>query len=223
MPTPRTEPIQILLITDQTLIRTALRMLLDSQPGLRVVSEAGNCADALMLATHRPPDIILFDLDHGGAHAIDCIPQLLAVGPKVRLIVLTGRGDVALHQQAVRLGAVGLVPKATEAETLCKAIERVHAGEAWLERTMMADVLSHAMPTSRPVAPEAVKIATLTEREREVIALLGKGLRNKQIADRLFISEPTVRHHLTSIFGKLAVADRLELVIYAFRHHLIAV
>jgi DNA-binding NarL/FixJ family response regulator len=116
---------------------------------------------------------------------------------------------------------MGVVLKEKAAETLLRAIERVHAGEVWLERAMMASVLSQMTRASQQPDPEAAKIATLTTREREVIALIGEGLRNRQIAERLFISETTVRHHLTSIFAKLEVADRLELVIYAFRHALV--
>jgi DNA-binding NarL/FixJ family response regulator len=117
---------------------------------------------------------------------------------------------------------VGLVLKEKAAEVLLKAIERVHAGEVWLDRTLLASVLGDLTRASlkQPIDPEAIKIATITAREREVIGLIGQGLKNRQIGERLFISETTVRHHLTSIFGKLEVADRLELVIYAYRYGL---
>jgi len=115
-----------------------------------------------------------------------------------------------------------LVLKERSTEILLKAIEKVHAGEVWLERSMIAAVLSEMTRKNerKPTNPEAANIATLTPREREVITLIGEGLRNKQIAQRLFISETTVRHHLTSIFSKLHVSERLELVIYAYRHGL---
>jgi len=105
---------------------------------------------------------------------------------------------------------------------LLKAITKVYAGEIWFDRSMMGSVLSQMSRVGKGnnQDPEAVKMATLTEREREIITLIGEGLKNKQIADRLFISETTVRHHLTSIFAKLEVSDRLELIIYAFRHNL---
>jgi DNA-binding NarL/FixJ family response regulator len=121
------------------------------------------------------------------------------------------------------LGARGLVLKEKAAEVLLQAIMKVHAGEAWLERTMMANVLDALGHTSRhrQTDPEAAKIAMLTARECDVIALLGEGLKNQQIATRLHISETTVRHHLTVIFDKLEVVDRLELVVYAYRHGLV--
>ena len=119
---------------------------------------------------------------------------------------------------------MGLVLKEQAADVLLRAIEKVHAGEVWLERTMVADVLNHLTRRSpAPLGSDENKIATLTAREHEIIALLGEGLKNSQIAKRLFVSETTIRHHLTSIFNKLGVHDRLQLVIYAYRHSLVAI
>src|SRR5204863_7278946 len=139
-----------------------------------------------------------------------------------RVLTLTGVRDPELHRRAVRLGVMGVVVKEKAAEVLLQAIEKVHAGEVWLERAMITRVLREMTRRDEPTQtdPEAAKTATLTAREREVIALIGEGLKNQQIARRLFISETTVRHHLTAIFAKPGVADRLELVIYAYRHGL---
>jgi DNA-binding NarL/FixJ family response regulator len=114
---------------------------------------------------------------------------------------------------------MGIVLKEHAADQLLKAIEKVNKGEVWIERSMMGSMIQEL---SRPplVDPELVKIESLTEREREVIALVGEGLKNKQVGERLFISETTVTHHLSSVFSKLDVSDRLELIIYAFRHGL---
>jgi len=121
----------------------------------------------------------------------------------------------------VCLGAIGVVLKLEAARILTKAIRKVHAGEAWLNRTMVANAMSELQTKERKDRdPEQSKIASLTARESEIIALIGEGLRNKAIAERLYISEKTVRHHLTSIFNKLEVSDRLELIIYAFEHDL---
>ena len=163
----------------------------------------------------------MLDLDLGGESALDCLPRLHAAASGARVIILTGIGDPALHRQAVRLGAMGLVRKEKASATLCEAIERVQAGEAWLEPALTASVLGQITREAQSPDPEAVRIATLTKRERDVLALLGEGLRTRQIAARLCISEITVRHHLTSIFDKLGVADRLELVIYAYKHGLV--
>src|SRR5262249_55445781 len=129
--------------------------------------------------------------------------------------------DSEIHLKAVRLGAMGIVMKTDPSNLLFKAIRKVHSGEAWLNRSIMAAVIM-GIHDNRPEKPrtETKKVASLTERELEVIASVGEGLKNKQIGERLFISEATVRHHLTSIFEKLEVADRLELMIYAYQHGL---
>ena len=220
MSMPIQPPIRVLVVEDHTIMRAGLCMLLESQGCMAVVGEVGNCADALAAVTCTQPDVILLDLFLGEENALDCLSRLRAAASGARILVLTGVCEPALHHQAVLLGVVGLVLKEKAPETLLKAIERVHAGEVWIERTMMANVLDQVTRPSQPSDPEAVRLVTLTEREREVIVCVGQGFRNKQIAGRLFISEVTVRHHLTSIYNKLGVSDRLELVIYAYQHGL---
>jgi len=152
----------------------------------------------------------------------DLLPELYRITPEARVIVLTGMRDSEAHRRAVRLGAMGLVRKEQASAVLLQAIVKVHAGEVWLERTLVAYVLGEMTRGGpvQPVDPEAVKIASLTPRERELIPLIGEGLKNREIARRLCIVEATVRHHLTSISAKLNVVDRLELVIYVYRHGL---
>jgi len=214
-----TKPIRILLIDDHAIVLAGLRLLIESRPGLKVVGEAGNRAEALAIAAQERPDIILLDLDLGRDSGLDFLPELLLAAKEARVIILTGVRDLEAHRRAVSLGAMGVVPKEKAADVLIKAFEKVHAGEVWLDRSMIATVLAER---SRPkkVDPEAAKIAALSPREREVVALVGQGIKNKQIATRLFISETTVRHHLTSIFSKLDLSDRFELIIYAYRHNL---
>jgi two-component system, NarL family, nitrate/nitrite response regulator NarL len=136
--------------------------------------------------------------------------------------VLTGVRDPQMHQSAISRGALGIVQKNGAFDVLLRAIERVNAGEAWIDPTLMARVLSQMSGGSKKqkLDPEAVKIASLTEREREVLSWIGQGLKNKEIADKLFISEWTVRHHITSIFAKLEVSDRVELILYAYQRGL---
>jgi two-component system nitrate/nitrite response regulator NarL len=216
-----TKAIRILIIDDHAVIRAALRMLLESQPGVVVVGEGAGSEEALAAAAREQPDIILLDLDLGDVNGLDLLPQLHTVAPGSHVVVLTGVRDVEMHRRAVRLGAVGLVLKEKAADVLLKAIAKVYAGEVWLDRLLIANVLSEiTRPASQSLDPEDIKIKTLTVREREIIKLIGQGFKNQAIADRLCISEATVRHHLTSIFGKLGVGDRLELAIYAYRHGL---
>jgi len=219
-----TKAISILLVDDHSLVRSALQMLIESQSGpkLRVIGEAGNASQAIEGAKRLQPDIILLDLDLGKEDGLALLPRLLDIAPESKIIVLTGLRDREAHFQAGRLGAMGLVLKENAKEVLIKAIEKVHRGESWFDRSLTGRVLSEIARKKqmKQVDPEATKIAALTEREREIIELIGQGLKNKIIAERLFISVTTVRHHLTSIYGKLEVADRLELIIYAYRHAL---
>jgi DNA-binding NarL/FixJ family response regulator len=216
------QTIKVLLIDDHAMFRTGLRLAIESRPGIKVVAEAATSAEALAAAERESPDIILLDLDLGEESGFELLPELIASGHAGRVILLTGMRDPEAHRRAVRMGAVGLVLKDHAIETVLKAIEKVYAGEAWLDRMMIATILRERThpDVSNGRGAEAAKIATLTERERQVISLIGEGLKNREIADRMYISEATVRHHLTSIFNKLGVADRLELVIYAYQHHL---
>jgi two-component system nitrate/nitrite response regulator NarL len=222
MSIPPPQSVRVLIVDDHGIMRAGLRMLLESQSGIMVVGEASSCADALALATCTQPDVIVLDLDLGGENAVESIPTLLRTAPETRILVLTGLRDPEVHRQAIRHGALGLVFKEKAVETLLQAITKVRAGEVWLEPTMIAQVLGDlTRPQLSPqTSSEATKIARLTEREREVITLVGEGLRNKHIAERLYISEATVRHHLTAIFAKLDISDRFELAIYAYQHGL---
>lgn len=214
--------IRIMLVDDHTLVRAGLRMVIESRPGFKVVAEAANRDEALLAAHTQRPDIILLDLDLGYSSGLELIPDLLAKSPSARILILTGVMDVEQHRQAVRMGAVGLVLKEQAVETAITAIEKVYNGEVWLDQMLIARVLQDFVRPGDALSddPEAQKIAALKPREREVIALIGEGMKNQQIADRLNISEATVRHHLTSIFSKLEVDDRVELLIYAYRHGL---
>jgi DNA-binding NarL/FixJ family response regulator len=215
-------PIRLLLVDDHTLVRAALRMLLESHPRFCIVGEAAEGSTALTLAAHEQPDVILLDLSLGDCNGAQLIPALREAAPHAQVLILTVIPTLDAHVEAIRLGAKGLVSKDKTADTLFTAIEQVHAGQASVEPALLTALLNGLSPhhKEKHTDPEEVKIGTLSPREREVIVLIGQGLRNREIARQLFISETTVRHHLTSIFTKLEVVDRLELVIYAYRHGL---
>jgi len=215
-------PIRVLIVDDHAVVRAGLRMLIDSQSPMKVVAEAGTRVEAVQAAATQQPDIVLLDLDMGGESGLSFLPDLVDAARGAKILVLTGVRDPEAHRKAVRAGARGVVFKEKAVEVLIKAIEGVHGGEIWLDRALASSLLEEL---SHPNAafegdPEGARIASLTTRERELIAIVSQGLRNKEIADRLFITEVTVRHHLTSIYGKLGVADRFELAVYAFRHGL---
>jgi DNA-binding NarL/FixJ family response regulator len=208
-----------MIVDDHVVIRSGLRMLIEHDQQMRVVAMAGNQAEALERAAKETPDVIVLDLVLGDEDALSFLPELCQASPKSRVLVLTGVQNPDAHRRAIRKGAMGIVLKEHAADQLLKAIEKVNKGEVWIERSMMGSMIQELSKPPK-VDPEFAKIQSLTEREREVIALVGEGLKNKQVGERLFISETTVTHHLSSVFSKLEVSDRLELIIYAFRHGL---
>jgi len=224
MTTTDKKQVRVVIVDDHTMIRTGLRMLIENEAGMSVVGEASNRAEAVDVVKREKPDIIILDVDLAGESSLDAMPDLhAATSGKAHVLMLTGVRDVEVHARAAQLGARGLVLKEKASEVLIKAIQRVHEGEIWFDRAMMSNLLMEmTRRKTEKEDPEAAKIMTLTDRERQIITLIGEGLKNKQIAERLFISETTVRHHLTSVYGKLEITDRLELFIYAYRHGLIS-
>jgi len=212
-------PITIMIIDDHVVIRSGLRMLIEHDQQMLVVAQAGNRAEALERATSSRPDVIILDLLLGDEDGLTFLPEMCQASPNSRVLVLTGVQNPDAHRRAIRRGAMGIVLKEHAADQLLKAIKKVHEGEVWIERSMMGSMIQEFNKPAL-VDPEVTKIESLTDREREVIALIGEGLKNKQVGERLFISETTVTHHLSSVFSKLEVSDRLELIIYAFRHGL---
>ena len=212
--------LRILIVDDHRVVRAGLRMLIEAQ-GMQVVGLAGNRAEAVELAGREQPDLILLDLDLAGEDGLSFLPELKAAATNSRVLVLTGIRDQEVHRRAMKLGAVGVVLKDQATEVVIKAITKVCAGEVWLDRATMGNLfIEMTKKGSGDADPDEARIKSLTEREHQVIGLISEGLKNKQIAERLFISETTVTHHLSSIFSKLDVSDRLELVIYAFGHNL---
>jgi len=216
---PNSEPVRILIVDDHAVVRAGLRMLIDQNPAMKVVGLAGDRPEALALATSEQPDLIILDILLGDEDGLAMIQDLREVAKDARVLVLTGLRGSENQRRAMLAGAMGVVLKEHAVEVLIKAINKVNEGEVWLDRLSMGSLLDE-MTHAPEVDPEEEKIASLTDREREVIALIAEGLKNKQIGQRLFITETTVTHHLSSIFSKLDVADRLELLIYAFSRNL---
>ena len=218
---PAPQKIRIVIVDDQLVVREGLRMLLDNHPGIKVVAMAGTRSEALEIIAREPADLIVLNLELGNVNSISFIPQLREAAKSARVLVLTGSRDSETHQKAAHFGAMGVVLKEDAADLLLKAVEKVYLGEAWLDRLTLGKLIFQLSSHNKEsLDPQRKKISSLTERERQVIALIVEGLKNKQIAERLFISPTTVTHHLSSIYSKLGVSDRLELVLYAFANKL---
>jgi two-component system nitrate/nitrite response regulator NarL len=214
--------IRIVILDSQTLVRTSLRLIVDRHVGMKVVGEAGDTGEGLEIVASLKPDIILLKTNPAGSIGLDIIQKLLKASSCSRIILLTRLDEAQVHIRAVQEGVLEIVLKTQSPEILIKAIQKVHAGEAWIERSMIANLLNGLTNAQEKIAqdPETERIAQLSPRERQVIQLIGQGVRNIQIAESLCLSRSTVRHHLTTIYEKLGVSDRLELLIYAHRNRL---
>lgn len=222
MPSTPGNVIRVLLIDRHALVRAGLRLLIEAQPGFEVVGEASDPTEALPIIAQAQPDVVLLEpVASGDQLEMGALVPLAAAGD-LAVILVTATSDPRMHYQAIQMGAMGVVKKDESPAVLMKAIQKVVAGEAWVDRATMAGFIRKMSKTHTDQAAdqEAGRIELLTKRERQVIELIGQGLKNRQIGERLSISEVTVRHHLTSIFSKLEIGDRLELMVFAFRNKL---
>ncbi|BEP67693.1 MULTISPECIES: response regulator [unclassified Variovorax] len=217
-------PIGVLLVDDhQTMLWGLSRLIDGEQPRMKVVATASCCEEAVARTQSLAPDVIVLDLDLDGHCALDILPQLLS-NEVSRVVVLTGEREQRTLDLAVLRGARGVMRKDASAEQVLDAIERVHHGELCLDAPTMGRVLSELTSVKKPpkADPESVRQASLTQKERDIVRTVvhGSGASNKTLAGQAFVTEHTLRNHLTSIYQKLGVTNRLELYIYAVKHHL---
>jgi DNA-binding NarL/FixJ family response regulator len=221
MPESNTSLISILLVDSQTLLRAGLRLILEKEPKFTVVGEVSSREEALEAARLRP-DIIILNLNSHGESDLDLLPDLSIIAEGARVLVLIGDFDLEWRLRIVRFGVKGMVQKTEPPDRLIAAVKSVYAGEVWLDPRTVSHVLDDLL--SKGDVKQTNRVLNngvwLTGRERDIIALIGEGLKNKQIAERLCISEPTVRHYLTSIFEKVGVKDRQGLIVYAYQRGL---
>jgi DNA-binding NarL/FixJ family response regulator len=214
---PSPAVVRILLVDDHAMFREGVKLLLSRQPQLEVIGEAGDPEEALALAAREQPDVVLLDVDLAGDSGLDILAALQANAPKCDIIVLTGIRDPGLQARALRSGARGFVQKDQHGDLVLQAIRKVREGEVWFDRGTIGAAVSRLMSGE---SAEEDSLEALTAREIDITRLVGEGLKNDAIAERLFISEKTVRNHLTVIFDKVGVRDRLHLAIYAYRRGL---
>jgi len=214
--------IRILLVDDHKTMLWGLERLIQSEgASFTLVGSASDGAEAKALCAALHPDIVLLDLDLKGSSSIDFLPALVANG-STRVVILSANRDQGTLAAAVKAGARGVVSKEAPTDDVLLAVRKVHGGELWLDQSLMQALLGQLVAPAPKADPEAGRIGTLTARERDVIGMIvqGKGALNKDLAERAFISERTLRNHLTTIYQKLDVANRLELYVYATKHGL---
>src|SRR5438270_8677107 len=225
-----TQPkIRIVVADDHPIFRDGLCRLLALEEDFEVVAQAQDGRQVLEILQHIEPDILLIDLKMPGLDGLATLQRLQAARNKTRVIVLTASDDKNEFVQAMKLGTSGIVLKQTATELLIKSIRKVHAGEIWLDshttaaviRQFVANDEAPAMAAPPPVPPTRERERSpLSQREREIVALVAQGFKNKEMAEKMFISEQTVKNHLHNIFDKLGVSDRLELALYAIHNNL---
>jgi DNA-binding NarL/FixJ family response regulator len=219
-----TAPIRVLIIDDHPTMLWGLEKLISGEkPRMKVIGTARNGAEALTALARETPDIVLLDLDLDGQSGLALLPALLSQAV-TRVLILTGERSQTVLDQAVQKGARGILRKDAPAEQVLKAIEKTHEGELWLDRNTLGRVFSGFMESTAPrsMDPDLARQALLTAREKVIIHAVidGQGASNRELALRLFISEHTLRNHLTSVYHKLELGNRLELYVYAMRHQL---
>jgi DNA-binding NarL/FixJ family response regulator len=220
-------PIRILIADDHPLFRDGLRRLLQSEPGFDVVGEASDGDELLGLIRKAKPDILLLDLSMPRRDGMAVLRELAAARIPVRTLLLTAAIDQAQIVQALRLGAYGVILKESTTQRLFDSIRCVMAGQYWVGRESVSDLVKALRSAGGPQEGEGrtgfrARDFGLTPREMEIVTLVVAGYSNPDIAQRCSISEQTVKHHVSNIFDKLGVSNRLELALFAVNHRLTA-
>ena len=222
--------IRILIADDQALIRAGFRVLLDAEPDMEVVGEAGTGAEAVAESRRLAPDIVLMDIRMPGGDGLEATRSILAAGAATgvagarvpHVVILTTFELDEYVTGAIRAGASGFLVKDTEPEELVRAVRAVHEGDAMLSPSVTRRLLER-LAAERPTAPSAepTDVRLLTEREREVVALVGQGLNNAEIGQRLYITPLTAKTHVSRAMTKLGLRDRAQLVVLAYESGLV--
>ena len=211
---------RLLIAEDETVVRYALAQLLAAEDDIQVVGEAADGAEAVVLARQRQPDVVLMDLSMPKMDGIAATRKIKEETPECAVVVLTIHSDDDKVFDAIKAGASGYVLKDSPAEQTVEAIRAAARGEGFLHPSLVSKVMDEFARISRLRAAAKEVFKELTRRELEVLELLGKGLKNREIAEQLHISEKTVKNHVSNIFFKLHVNDRTQAALLAARHGL---
>ncbi len=209
--------IKILLVDDHAIFREGLRTLLDMEEGFTVIGEAGRGDEALAMVTEEPPDVILLDLHLPDGLGSDFCRQLLSVSPNSKILILSAYDDDNEISASLISGASGYVLKTVGGPRLADNIRAIHGGEVLLAPSVGAKVIHQLTRLQQDTTRREESLQVLTPREREVFHLASEGLRNAEIASKLFLSEKTIKTHLRNIYNKLDLTSKAELRLFAMR------
>ena len=210
--------IRVLIVDDHAVVRTGLRVFFDLQPDIEVVGEAADGSEGVAMARRLEPDVILMDLLMPNMDGITAIARVKAERPETEIVTMTSFIEEDKVTAALEAGASGYVLKDAEAEEVAAAVRAAFAGEVHLDPAV-ARLLAQRMRQRK--SPQEELTEPLTDREKDVVNLLGQGMSNKEIASRLFITERTARTYVSNILGKLGLASRTQAALYAVEHKLV--
>jgi DNA-binding NarL/FixJ family response regulator len=214
--------VRVLLCDDQALVRSGFGLILEARDDIEVVGEAADGREAIELAERLRPTVILMDVRMPNVDGVEATRRIVAGGSEARILILTTFDLDEYVYEAIRAGASGFLLKDVQPAQLVDAVRVVAAGEALLAPTVtrrLLDRFAYALPGAEEKPPPA--LATLTERELEVLKLLAGGLSNAELAERLFLSETTVKSHISSVLRKLGLRDRVQAVVLAYEAGLV--
>lgn len=214
-----TKRIQVLIADDHPIMREALKHLLTLEPDIDVVGEAADGREVLNKVAELKPDVLLLDLRMPYLDGLGTLERMQQMGSPTRVLILTASEDKAEYVSAMKLGCAGIVLKQAPPDLILKSIRKVYGGEIWLDSQTTAAIMRQFSNPTEPSTPslgaKGRERSPLSAREREIVGLVSQGYKNKEMAEKMFISEQTVKNHLHNIFDKLGVSDRLELALYA--------
>ncbi len=216
---------RVSVLATYALVRSALQLLLESDKELTIIDVAGTTSELIEKVFHNKPDVVLICLMENEGKNINLIAGLFKVAPKTKVIILSSPNSLLDQPSALKLGVTGIIGTNQSTRILIRAIKQVSEGEVWLNHKVIAQLLDKSFDStsnSKYKNKGLLRGDDLTKRELEVITMIGLGLNNKEISKKLYIGEATVRHHLSSIYSKLHIEDRLNLAIYAHQQGIIS-
>lgn len=208
--------ISVMLVDDHDLIREGIKQILELEDDIDVIGQANNGEDAIQEAVEYNPNVILLDINMPKMNGIDVLRRLKDLGVRSRVIMLTIHDDREYILETMKIGADGYILKDSDAESLVRAIRDVSRGQTYVQPSIASLLAERGMGNEED--EDFQKVNALTKREYEVLTLIAEGLSNKNIADKLYISEKTVKNHVSSIFRKIEVNDRIQAAIFAFKN-----
>ena len=216
---------KVSVLATYALVRSSLQLLLESDRELRVLDVAGTVLELMEKVSNNKPDVALICLMENEGKNIDLIADLLKIAPKTKVIILFSPNSLLNQPSALKLGVTGIVGTNQSPRILIRAIRQVSEGEVWLNHKVIVQLLDSSFNSTSDGKYKnkgLLRGDDLTKRELEVVRMIGLGLNNKDISKKLYIGETTVRHHLSSIYSKLNIEDRLNLAIYAYQQGIVS-